>query len=99
MKKALKIILIIIGVLAVIAGGLFLTYKLKFDPYRGTDKVFAESMQLDEEISVTSAIQDMEYVMDISNARDELGYEPKFDYLAYLNDYKYEMSSTRFVGM
>ena len=29
--------------------------------------------------------------MDISNAKEELGYEPKYDYISYLKDFKKEM--------
>ncbi|MBQ0088278.1 MAG: NAD(P)-dependent oxidoreductase [Prevotellaceae bacterium] len=37
-----------------------------------------------------------EYIMDISKTRLELGYEPKYDYLAYLRDMKKEMAEQRF---
>lgn len=36
------------------------------------------------------------FVMDIENARKELGYEPQYDYIAYLEDYKKEMEQNRF---
>ena len=32
-----------------------------------------------------------EFVMDISNIKEELGYTPKYDYISYLKDYKKEM--------
>lgn len=35
-------------------------------------------------------------IMDIENARKELGYEPKYDCLALLEDYKREMQIDRF---
>ena len=38
-----------------------------------------------------------DFVMDIENANEELGYEPKYDYIAYLEDYKKEMEQNRFV--
>ena len=41
----------------------------------------------------------MSYVMDISEAREELGYIPKYDYISYLNDYKKEMLSKRWEGI
>ncbi len=41
----------------------------------------------------------MEYIMDITEAKEELGYVPKYNYLAYLNDYKDEMNSDRFAGL
>ncbi len=36
------------------------------------------------------------FVMDINNARSELGYEPQYGYKAYLEDYKREMELKRF---
>ena len=36
------------------------------------------------------------FVMDIQNARDELGYEPQYTYIDYLKDYKIEMEKKRF---
>ena len=38
-----------------------------------------------------------DFVMDIQNIRDELGYEPEHTYLKYLEDYKKEMELNRFV--
>ncbi len=34
------------------------------------------------------------FIMDIENARQELGYEPQYGYLQYLNDFKSEMQNT-----
>lgn len=34
--------------------------------------------------------------MDISNAKEELGYEPKYDVRALFEDYKEEMKLDRF---
>lgn len=39
------------------------------------------------------------FVMDIENARRDLGYEPEYDYIAYLKDYKREMEENRFDGL
>lgn len=36
------------------------------------------------------------FVMDIENARRDLGYEPEYDYRGYLEDYKREMEQKRF---
>ena len=36
------------------------------------------------------------FVMDIENAKKELGYEPKYDFIAYLEDYKKEQNEKRF---
>ena len=37
-----------------------------------------------------------EYIMDVSKTRNELGYEPKYDYISYLQDMKQEMELNRF---
>lgn len=37
-----------------------------------------------------------DFVMDITNAKEELGYEPEYNYIAYLEDYKKEMELNRF---
>lgn len=39
------------------------------------------------------------FVMDIEPARKDLGYEPEYDYIAYLEDYKREMEQNRFDGL
>lgn len=39
-----------------------------------------------------------QYIMDISNARDELGYEPQFDYITALEDMKSEMLKEKHIG-
>ena len=37
-----------------------------------------------------------EYIFDISKTIKNLGYEPKYDYEAYLKDFKKEMELDRF---
>ena len=32
-----------------------------------------------------------DFVMDISNIKEDLEYEPEYDYISYLKDYKKEM--------
>lgn len=39
------------------------------------------------------------FVMDIDNARRELGYEPQFTYINYLEDYKKELAENRFAEL
>lgn len=39
------------------------------------------------------------FVMDIDNAREDLGYVPEYDYISYLEDYKREMEQNRFKGL
>ena len=41
----------------------------------------------------------MEYIMDISNAEEEIGYKPEYFYREYLEDYKREMNGSRFEGL
>ena len=41
----------------------------------------------------------MEYIMDITNAKVDLGYEPQYMYKEYLLDYKKEMKQNRFQGL
>lgn len=38
-----------------------------------------------------------DFVMDIENIKEELGYNPKYDYISYLEDYKKEMKLNRFI--
>lgn len=37
-----------------------------------------------------------DFVMDISNIKEDLNYDPKYDYISYLEDYKKEMELNRF---
>jgi len=69
------------------------------DQVRGMIEVFSPKNKKSSLIFCPEKRNSMEYIMDISNAKDELGYEPKYDYLAYLNDYKIEMNSARFTGL
>lgn len=39
------------------------------------------------------------FIMDIENARADLGYNPQFDYMNYLKDFKKEMESDRFAEL
>lgn len=39
------------------------------------------------------------YLMDITKTKEVLGYEPKYSYIDYLEDYKKEMNSNRFEGL
>lgn len=38
----------------------------------------------------------IDFVMNIENAKEELSYEPQYDYIRYLEDYKIEMKLNRF---
>ena len=37
-----------------------------------------------------------DFVMDISNIKEDLDYKPEYDYISYLKDYKKEMKLERF---
>ena len=39
------------------------------------------------------------FVMDIDNARRDLGYEPEYTYIKYLEDYKKEQELNRFAEL
>lgn len=60
-----------------------------FSPKENPSKIIA----FPEKPSFTS------FVMDIENARKDLGYEPQYDYISYLKDYKEEMIQNRFNGL
>lgn len=57
-----------------------------FSPNPGTHEI----IERPNESSFTS------FVMDISNAREELGYTPQYSYIKYLEDYKKEQEEKRF---
>ena len=40
-----------------------------------------------------------DFVMDISNIKEDLGYEPEYDYISYLEDYKKEMDANCVIGI
>ena len=47
-------------------------------------------------IEVPSGASFTSFVMDIDNAREDLGYEPEYTYIKYLEDYKKEQELKRF---
>ena len=61
------------------------------DQVRGIVEVFGGSVGYEPENEYLHA----EYIMDISRSR-LLGYEPRYDYLSYLRDFKIEMEQNRF---
>ena len=62
----------------------------------GIIKVFCESGNVSQIIPCPEKHSCVNFCMDISNANEELGYIPKYDYIKYLQDYKKEMISNRF---
>lgn len=62
----------------------------------GIVKVFSPKENPSEIIECPEKKDCDDFVMDITNAKKELGYEPEYDYIAYLEDYKKEMELNRF---
>ncbi len=62
----------------------------------GIVEVFSPSDKKSEIIPKPDGAGFTSFVMDIDNARDELGYEPEYRYLDYLRDYKKERELKRF---
>lgn len=69
------------------------------DQVKGIVKVFSPS-DLPSEISYDASKPDaIEYVFDMEKVKRYLGYSPKYDYIAYLKDFKKEMKLQRFVKL
>ena len=62
----------------------------------GIIEVFAPTEKKSRIIEVPTGNTFTSFVMDIQNAREELGYEPEYNYIAYLQDYKKEQQLKRF---
>jgi len=69
------------------------------DQIKGIIKVFSPKQTPSEIIYRPEKHSSMEYIMDISNAKEELGYSPEYNYEKYLEDYKMEMHNNRFEGL
>lgn len=63
----------------------------------GIIKVFSNPLNPSEVVYCPEKKNCDNFVMDISNIIDDLGYCPKYDYISYLEDYKKEMELNRFV--
>lgn len=63
----------------------------------GIIKVFAPESSKINIIECPSKKNCDDFVMDIQNAIDELGYKPEYDYISYLKDYKKEMKLDKYV--
>lgn len=69
------------------------------DQVKGIVKVFSPS-DSPSEISYDSSKPDaVEYIFDMEKVKRYLGYSPKYDYIAYLEDFKKEMKLQRFVKL
>lgn len=65
----------------------------------GMVKVFSPSDKPSKIVEYPEKSTFTSFVMDIENARNDLGYEPQYDYISYLEDYKKEMNANRFDGL
>lgn len=62
-------------------------------------EVFSPKDNKSEIISYPDKSDSREFIMDITNAKEELGYEPEYYYLDYLRDFKKEMEINRFAEL
>ena len=62
----------------------------------GMVKVFAPDSGESQIIDKPEGARFTSFVMDIDNAKSELGYEPEYTYIKYLEDYKKERELKRF---
>lgn len=62
----------------------------------GYIKVFSPNPKLTQIIERPEKPTFVSFVMNIENAKKDLGYTPKYNYLSYLEDYKLEQKSKRF---
>jgi len=65
----------------------------------GIIEVFSDENNKSRIISCPDKQNSREFIMDITNAREELGYEPQYYYLDYLKDFKREMELNRFAEL
>lgn len=65
----------------------------------GIIEVFSHKDKKSKIISCPDKPNSREFIMDITNAREELGYEPQYYYLDYLKDFKKEMELNRFAEL
>lgn len=65
----------------------------------GMIEVFSPKDKKSQIIPCSDKPNSREFIMDITNAREELGYEPQYYYLDYLKDFKKEMELNRFAEL
>lgn len=65
----------------------------------GIIEVFSPEDRKSEIVAYPEKANSREFIMDISNAREELGYDPQYFYLDYLKDFKKEMEINRFAEL
>jgi UDP-glucose 4-epimerase len=65
----------------------------------GIIEVFSPKDKKSKIISCPDKPNSREFIMDIMNAREELGYDPQYYYIDYLKDFKKEMELNRFAEL
>lgn len=68
------------------------------DQIKGIIEVFGEEGRKSEIVLRPDMPNAPQYIMDIQPAIDELGYEPKYDYISMLKDFKDEMEKKTITG-
>lgn len=66
---------------------------------KGIIEIFSPKDEKSSIISRPDMPDSRSFAMDISNAKEDLGYEPQYDYLDYLRDFKKEMELNRFAEL
>ena len=66
------------------------------DQIKGIIEVFCPKDKISKVIYYPEKPNSRNFVMDIENAKQDLGYEPKYFYLDYLKEFKKEMEINRF---
>lgn len=69
------------------------------DQLRGIVEVFSPKGQQPKIIDRADLPDSPQYIMDVDKTKKELGYEPKFGYIAFLEDVKVEMQENRFESL
>jgi len=65
----------------------------------GIVEVFSSEKKKSEVIPCPEKPDSRSFIMDIENAREDLGYEPQYSYIEYLKDFKKEMELNRFAEL
>ncbi len=68
------------------------------DQIKGMVEVFGEDGRKSKIIMRPDKPNAPQYIMDITPARQELGYQPQYDYIDMLRDFKYEMQRNEIIG-
>lgn len=69
------------------------------DQVKGIISVFSPEHRRSEIIYCPEKRDCINYLMDIEKGKNELDYEPQYDYIKYLKDYKEEMIKNRFAEL